>query len=131
MHLWTGRLGGILTKGLIWAYGMQLILYGGNTMRIIKDVNTRMFADDDSHATTLTIDFTGLSQEDVYEIAAQAAIVKWQSNARRMKVIPEQAEYKVPKPGTRSSGVSLTPENLVARYGSVEAAVAALMAIKK
>ena len=100
-------------------------------MKLTKDVNTKMFADDDSHATTLTIDFTGLSTEDVYEIAAQAAIVKWQSNARRMKVIPAQAEYKVPKPGTRSGGVALTPENLIARYGSVEAAVAALMATQK
>ncbi len=100
-------------------------------MKLTKDVSTKMFADDDAHATTLTLDFTGLSTEDVYEIAAQAAIVKWQGNARRMKEIPTTATYQVPRPGTRGVAVALTPENLIAKYGSVDAAVAALMAVKK
>lgn len=101
--------------------------------KITRLVSTKMFADDTAVATELTINFTGLTPEDIMEVAAQAAIVKWQSNARRMKIIPAKAEYMVPKPGTRHGTrqqTVLTPEGLVARYGSVEAAIAALEALK-
>jgi hypothetical protein len=47
-----------------------------------------------------------------------------------MKIIPKTAEYIVPKPGTRSAG-ALTPEALVQRYGSVDAAIEALKALMK
>jgi len=105
-------------------------LPGGKTMKLTKIISTKMFADDDAHGTELTIDFTGLSPADIMEVAAQAAVVKWQSNARRLKAIPAIATYHVPKPGTRQA-VALTPESLVAKYGSVEAAIAALEALKK
>lgn len=97
--------------------------------KITRLISTKMFADGPATATELTINFTGLTPEDIMEVAAQAAIVKWQSNARRMKIIPAKAEYMVPKPGTRQQTV-LTPEGLVARYGSVDAAIAALEALK-
>lgn len=97
-------------------------------MKITKIISTKMFVDADAHSTVLTIDFTGLSPADIMEVAAQAAVVKWQSNARRLKAIPAIATYHVPKPGTRQA---LTPEGLVARYGSVDAAIEALEALKK
>lgn len=97
--------------------------------KITRLISTKMFEGDTAIATELTINFTGLTPEDILEVAGQAAIVKWQSNARRMKIIPAKAEYMVPKPGTRQQTV-LTPEGLVARYGSVEAAIAALEALK-
>jgi hypothetical protein len=108
---------------------MALTMGGYNMSKITRLISTKMFADDTAVATELTINFTGLTPEDIMEVAAQAAIVKWQSNARRMKIIPAKAEYMVPKPGTRQQTV-LTPESLVARYGSVEAAIAALEALK-
>lgn len=96
---------------------------------ITKLISTKMFEGDTAVMTELTINFTGLTQDEIEEVAAQAASVKWQSNARRMKFIPAKAEYIVPKPGKRQQTV-LTPEGLVARYGSVEAAIAALEALK-
>lgn len=98
--------------------------------KITRLITTKAFADGDAVATELTINFTGLSQEDILEVATRAAVVSWQSNARRMKIIPKTAEYMVPKPGTRSSG-ALTPESLVQRYGSVDAAIEALKALMK
>jgi hypothetical protein len=100
--------------------------------KITKLVSTKMFVGDTAVVTELTINFTGLAPEDIMEVAAQAAIVKWQSNARRMKIIPAKAEYMVPKPGTRTPHrpPDLTPEGLVARYGSVDAAIDALEALK-
>ena len=50
-------------------------------MKLTKIISTKMFADDDARSTELTIDFTGLSPADIMEVAAQAAVVKWQSNA--------------------------------------------------
>ena len=97
--------------------------------KLTRYISTKAFEGGDPTATELTINFMGLTPEDIMEVAAQAAIVKWQNNARRMKIIPAKAEYMVPKPGTRQQTV-LTPEGLVARYGSVEAAIAALEALK-
>ena len=99
-------------------------------MKIVKTVSTKMYAEGEAYGTELTIDFTGLTTADIMEVAAQAAVVKWQGNARRLKAIPNSATYIVPKPGTRQT-VTLTPEGLVAKYGSVEAAIAALEALKK
>ena len=99
--------------------------------KITKIVSTKMFAEDDAKQTELTIDFSGLTPEDIMEVAAQAAVVKWQGNARRGKEIPATATYTVPKPGTRGTVVVATPEALVAKYGSVDAAIEALKSLMK
>lgn len=70
--------------------------------KMIKTPSTKLTEDHDAVVTELTLDFSGLSVDDVYEIAAQAAVIKWQGNARRGKEIPKTATYVVPKPGTRS-----------------------------
>jgi len=96
---------------------------------VTKEVSTKQYEGGDAVITILTLDFTGLSDEDILEIAAQAGVVKWQTTARK-KDIPTIATYKVPKPGTRGT-VQLTPEALIAKYGSVDAAIAALKAVQK
>lgn len=73
--------------------------------RIIKSVNTKLTEDHEAVTTTLTLDFGSLTTDDVYEIAAQAAVIKWQGNARHGKEIPTVATYNVPKPGTRGAVV--------------------------
>lgn len=89
-------------------------------MNLIKNISTKAFAEGDAVLTELTLDFEGLSNEDILEIAAQAAVVKWQGTARKLKVIPSVATYKVPKPGTRSVGDPCTI--LIAKYG-IEGAI--------
>ena len=77
----------------------------GTGKQIIKDVRTKLTEDHDAVLTRLTLDFNTLTIDDVYEIAAQAAVIKWQGNARRGSVIPPVATYSVPKPGTRGAVV--------------------------
>jgi len=90
-------------------------------MKLIRYPNTKLTEDHDAVQTTLTLDFTGLTPEDILEIAAQAATIKWQGNARRMKEVPVVATYTVPKPGTR--GTVDPVQALIARYGSAEKAI--------
>ena len=109
--------------------------------RITKIISTKMYAEDDAVLTTLTLDFSGLTIEEVYEVATKAAVVTWQSNARSKKVIPPTAEYKVPRPGTRSVAVfdhaaalvkALGPDmayKAMQKFGSAEAACEALKAL--
>jgi hypothetical protein len=87
---------------------------------ITKNISTKAFAEGDAVQTELTLDFSGCTVEDVYEIAAQAAVVKWQGTARKAKTIPSVATYKVPKPGTRSVGDPITI--LIAKFG-IEGAI--------
>jgi DNA integrity scanning protein DisA with diadenylate cyclase activity len=100
-------------------------------MKIIKTCSTKMTEDHDAVQTELTLDFTGLTPEDILEIAAQAAVIKWQGNVRRSKLtaVPTVAEYRVQKAGSR---IQVDPaEALVRKFGSVEAAVAALQGMLK
>ena len=67
---------------------------------------TRRFAEDDKVQTSLTLDFTNLSDEDILQYAIDAATIKWQGAQRRKKegAIPTSDVYVVPKPGTRATG---------------------------
>jgi hypothetical protein len=106
--------------------------------KIIKVVKTKLTEDHDAVETKLTLDFTGRTLDDLYEIAAQAAVIKWQGNARRGKAIPTTATYSVPKPGTRGSAVVDYSAALVKllggdktmillrKYGTAEAAYTAI-----
>lgn len=91
-------------------------------------VSTRMFQGDDAKRTKLTIDASQLTTEDMMEYVVDSAVIKWQSAIRRKKdsVIPAEATYKVPKPGTRAQ-VQITEaqamEMLVKTHGSVEGAI--------
>lgn len=73
------------------------------TKKLVRVIKTRVTEDDPQVETTLTMDFTGLSDQDIMEIAAQATVVKVQGILRKIKTgIPSIYEYKVPRPGTRS-----------------------------
>ena len=98
-------------------------------MKMIKYPSTKLTEDHDAVVTTLTLDFTGLTDADILEIAVQSAVIKWQGNARRGKTIPTQAVYVVPKPGTRAQMDPI--QALLLKYGSAEGAIAALEAMKK
>ena len=98
---------------------------------IIKEVKTRAFADGDEIETTLTLDFTNLTDDEVMDLAVKSAVINWQANARRAKVIPNEATYAVPRPGTRSAAVA-TPEALIKAFGGdVDKAIEALMNAKR
>lgn len=73
-------------------------------------VGTALYKDGPQTRTKLTVDFSGLSDEDILEMATDSAVIKWQASARRAAMkenstpIPNEATYIVPKPGTRASG---------------------------
>lgn len=98
-------------------------------MIVVKYPSTKLTEDHDAVVTELSLDFTGLTNEDIIEIAAQSAVIKWQGNARRGKAIPTKATYTIPKPGTRGTVDPI--QALIAKYGSAEEAINALMALKK
>lgn len=109
---------------------------------LVRVVSTRQTEDDDPKQTTLTLDFSNCSPEDVLEIAAQSAVIKWQGIARRAKGgIPSNATYVVPRPGIRSVQpidhmAALTKvfgaekaQALADKFGSAEQACKALEAL--
>ena len=67
--------------------------------------NTKRFEGDDATRTKLTLDFTGVTKDELVEYAVDALVIKWQSSVRRKKdeKVPAEATFKVPKPGTRAS----------------------------
>jgi hypothetical protein len=97
--------------------------------KLVKVVSTRQTLDDIPVETELSIVFgDNITVEDVYEIAASAAVIKWQGNARKAKAIPRIAEYMVPKPGTRSTQDPI--DFAIAKYG-IDEVIAMLEAKKK
>lgn len=76
---------------------------------------TRRFEGDDPVMTSLTLDFSGVTKDDLVEYAIDALVIKWQSSIRRKKdaLVPKTATYKVPKPGTRATP-TLTPFEMLA-----------------
>lgn len=94
-----------------------------------KYPSTKLTEDHDAVTTELTIDCSGVTDADLIEYALQSIVIRWQGNARRGKEIPTQATYVVPKPGTRAQMDPI--QALLTKYGSAEAAIAALEALKK
>ena len=79
--------------------------------KVTVTCRTRRFEGDGETVTELTLDFSDLSEEDIFNMAADSAVIKWQAAARRAALkkdgavaIPTQATYIVPKPGTRATG---------------------------
>ena len=102
--------------------------------------STKRFEGDDATKTKLTLDMSNVSETELVEYAVDALVIKWQASIRRKKgeVVPTEATYKVPKPGTRAAA-TLSPFEmltsifgkdkalqLVNEYGSVENVVEAL-----
>jgi hypothetical protein len=83
--------------------------------KMTKFPSTKTFDEGDAVATELTLDFTGLTDADIQEIAAGACVIKWQSKVRNSKKpIPTKDTYIVPRPGTRAVAAPMTDEQLIA-----------------
>lgn len=75
---------------------------------------TKRWDKDIAVKTKLTLDLSGLTNEDIKEYAQDAMVIKWQSGERRSAKknntkIPAEATYIVPKPGVRGA-VSISRE---------------------
>lgn len=77
--------------------------------------NTSAYQDGPAVRTNLTLDFSGVTKDDLVEYAIDSLVIKWQASARRAAnkkenaiPIPKTATYLVPKPGVRVA-VTLTP----------------------
>ena len=67
--------------------------------KIVKVITTKVDKDDDSPVTTtLTIDFSNVTVDQVYEIAAKSEVILWQNAARKMQTIPTVATKVVGRP---------------------------------
>lgn len=73
-------------------------------MKTNREVSTKIDARADAQKTALTLDWEGMTDEDIRALAEQALVVKLQGKWRNAKAIPSEAEVKVVehKIGTRS-----------------------------
>jgi len=99
-------------------------------------LKTKRFEDDDAVETKLTLDYSQCTIEDLLAKAIKSDKISWQASFRNKKAdnisIPAEATYVVPKVGTRTTHkADATPEAIVAKFGSVDAAIAALEALRK
>ena len=102
--------------------------------KYVETLSTKRFNDDDAVTTTLTLDYTNITLEDLLTKAIKSDKISWQAGFRNKKTnvkVPTTATYVVPKPGTRTAQ-PVTPEGLLATFGGdVEKAIAALKALQK
>lgn len=82
-------------------------------MKQIVEISTAIDKNADEKVTQLTIDWTDVSQEKVYELAARSVIITVQGKYRRTKMVPERDTIAVKELGTRAP-FQLTPERMVA-----------------
>jgi hypothetical protein len=99
-------------------------------------LKTKRFEDDDVVETELTLDYSNCTIEDLLAKAIKSDKISWQASFRNKKAdnisIPTKATYVVPKVGTRAvKQVEATPEAIIAKFGSVDAAIQALEALRK
>lgn len=60
-----------------------------------KTVNTKLDARAEKVQTSLTLNFDGVTQEQLQELAARSAIIAWQAKVRSEGVIPTEATFNV------------------------------------
>ena len=102
--------------------------------KYVETLSTKRFDGDDPVITTLTLDYSNITLEDLITKAIKSDKISWQAGFRNKKnnvTVPETATYVVPKPGTRTAK-AVTPEALISAYGGdIEKAIKALEALKK
>jgi hypothetical protein len=94
------------------------------------EVETRPSAGADAIVTNLSINWEGMTEEDVRTLAAQALVVKLQGNWRKNGIPAENGipagDHEVKavdfKPGTRAPRQKLTVEQMLAALGAEERA---------
>lgn len=86
------------------------------------EVETRSAAGQDAIVTNLTINWEGMTEEDVRTLAAQALVVKLQGNWRKNGIPAGDHEVKAVdfKPGTRAPRQKLTVEQMLAALAPAE-----------
>ena len=85
---------------------------------LTRTASTRINAKATPKETKVTIDFTGVSQEDMEKLAAATVIITEQAMWRTSEVIPSEATIKVAEQLSRprgQGGFKPTPENMAAR----------------
>jgi hypothetical protein len=110
-------------------------------MIFTTSVSTKMTSEHEAITTTLTIDTSKLSEQQVREYAAMKAVVPWQTLVRSKKAIPTTATYVLAPVGTRlaqpidhmAALVKALGQNraeaAAEKFGSAEAACKALEAL--
>lgn len=85
-------------------------------MKTTTEVATKPAAGEQAITTNLTIDWEGVSEEDLRALAQQALIVKLQSGWRKNTIPAGEFEVKAAdhKVGARAPRTKLTPEQMVA-----------------
>lgn len=93
--------------------------------------STKKFEGDDAVRTALTLDFSGVTTEDLVDYAVDALVIKWQAAQRRKKdfPVPSKATYLVPKPGTRATS-ELSEEEMIAKLAKRMSAADLIAAVK-
>ncbi len=100
-------------------------------------LKTKRFEDDDAVETELTLDYSQCTIDDLLAKAIKSDKISWQASFRNKKAdnvqIPTKATYVVPRVGMRSAPkqADVTPEALIAKFGSIDAAIAAFEALRK
>lgn len=90
--------------------------------------NTALYKDGPATRTKLTLDFSGVTKDDLVEYAIDSLVIKWQGSARRLGTkkenpvaIPKEATYLVPKPGSRAVAQMTPFEMLSGVFGKEKA----------
>lgn len=89
-------------------------------MKTNREVSTKVDARADSVKTNLTLDWEGMTEDDIRALAEQALVVKLQGKWRNDKAIPSEAEVKVVehKVGTRAPR---KPADIAALFNAMSA----------
>ncbi len=87
-----------------------------------QEVATKAKAGEQAVTTNLTIDWTGMTQDDLQALAQQALIVKLQSSWRKNGIPAGDFEIKAVdhKVGVRAPRTKLTPEQIIAALSPEE-----------
>ncbi len=85
--------------------------------------------------TELTLDYSGITEEQAYEYADDSCVIKWRATYKNSKKpYPRKDTYKVPAPGTRAVAKPMSDEEMIERLAmkmsasDIEAAIRAKIA---
>ena len=101
--------------------------------KYVETLSTKRFEGDNAVTTTLTLDYSNITIDDLLTKAIKSDKISWQAGFRNKKgnvKIPTVDTYIVPKPGTRTAR-PVTPEGLVSAFGGdIDKAIEALRALQ-
>lgn len=86
------------------------------------EVNTRLTKDSDKQATVLTLNFEGVTRDQLIGLATSTLVIDWQAVQRTAGSIPAKDEVKVTEFLNRprqAGGFKATPENMAARINKM------------